>query len=325
MTPTENDCNQRGVCAGTTPLCVAGEAVCRYGDAFENDETLCDGEDNDCDGATDEGIEGLGDDCSEGVGACKTTGTLVCNALGNGVRCDVEVPDPSDEVCDGLDNDCDGLVDEPKDPVDGRGSNPSYVQDDVVAIDGGSLYVYRYEAARPDATDEQAGASNKRACSRAGVMPWTNVTYEEAEAACDAANMRLCTEAEWVDICNGAGNDCTWSYVSGDSSCASSLPDKGCNGHDPSAAPGEADNDALAVTGSLENCYSPHGAEGVFDLSGNAKEWTTGSGGTGQPVRGGAYNDLSGGLECGATFARANEAVRLQSIGFRCCSTTDPR
>ena len=39
-------------------------------------------------------------------------------------------------------------------------------------------------------------------CSRAGVQPWTNVTYPQAQAACQAVGGSLCTEQQWHRTCS---------------------------------------------------------------------------------------------------------------------------
>ena len=51
------------------------------------------------------------------LGACRGTGTLVCNVDGTDLSCDVTSAGatPTSEACDGADNDCDGHVDEPWD------------------------------------------------------------------------------------------------------------------------------------------------------------------------------------------------------------------
>jgi len=78
---------------------------------------LCDGLDNDCDGATDEDDLGtpLNQSCYSGppvtlgVGVCQG-GTLTC-VDGSYGSCDGEVL-PTTETCDNLDNDCDGTADD---------------------------------------------------------------------------------------------------------------------------------------------------------------------------------------------------------------------
>ncbi|MFQ5489876.1 MAG: MopE-related protein [Phycisphaerae bacterium] len=79
---------------------------------------VCDGFDNNNDGQVDEGFTGLGDVCSAGTGACARTGTMVCNAGGNGVVCSASAPTGGTEgpfgsfnCSDNVDNDCDGLID----------------------------------------------------------------------------------------------------------------------------------------------------------------------------------------------------------------------
>ena len=92
-------------------LCLEGEQTCAHGSAYCTDTTngtidLCDGIDNDCDPASDDGDEdpltgtacdGADSDlCEEGIYFC-SGGTLECDDL-----------TASDfDICDGIDNDCD--------------------------------------------------------------------------------------------------------------------------------------------------------------------------------------------------------------------------
>ena len=93
-----------GQCAMGTEACVNGRYVCQ-GEGRPAPET-CDCEDNDCDGATDEGCPPPCDPSTE-----------VCNDRDD--DCDGTVDEgclsgcaPENEVCDGEDNDCDVMVDE---------------------------------------------------------------------------------------------------------------------------------------------------------------------------------------------------------------------
>ncbi len=80
---------------------------CEYGCTPSGAE-VCNGRDDDCDGAVDEDDPALGTPCGSSVGSCErgTTicrfGTLSCSG-GRG---------PSTETCNGLDDDCDGTTDE---------------------------------------------------------------------------------------------------------------------------------------------------------------------------------------------------------------------
>ena len=101
--------------------------VCKYGmrtcsfdgwsectGAVGPSEEICDGLDNDCNGAIDNSFPeqhqlcGFVEDADYGVGIC-TPGVMKCD--NGGLYCDGHVG-PSEEVCDGLDNNCDGSVDE---------------------------------------------------------------------------------------------------------------------------------------------------------------------------------------------------------------------
>jgi MYXO-CTERM domain-containing protein len=134
----DNDCNgvaddgltgpscpqQQGVCAGAAAGCggASGWQTCgqaeyaaaagKQGATYQLTETLCDGKDNDCDGAVDEGCactDGQTQPCGQNVGECKP-GTQLCTAGTWGV-CNGEVP-ATGEVCDSKDNNCDGAIDE---------------------------------------------------------------------------------------------------------------------------------------------------------------------------------------------------------------------
>jgi hypothetical protein len=312
---SQNFCNQKGVCAGTQPQCRAGKFVCDYGargadvDSSGNllsAETKCDGLDNNCDGLVDNApaFASKNQACGVGRGVCRVNGSLACNSTGdaltccktvgsNGVCTTVAAEDLTQakpETCNNRDDDCDGVIDNPGQTCDSmvQVNNPS----------GGSFFIDKYEASRPDAflcsastvqgeqtTGTACSASSpcssgtcengicvdathchpgvvedKRACSNNLRIPWDNVTHDDAVAACTAAGKRLCTQAEWELACEGTGTPTTYPY-------GNAYNGTTCNGHDRSAG-----SDEVIQTGILASCNS---STNVRDLSGNLREWTS--------------------------------------------------
>ncbi len=112
-----------GVCASGTQVCNAnpdgssdwGRCV---GSVTPEGSEACDGRDNNCNGAIDEGCACApgdtrscfaGPPSSLGVGVCRA-GRITCLSSGRWSGCD-GVTNPSAETCNGLDDDCDGTVD----------------------------------------------------------------------------------------------------------------------------------------------------------------------------------------------------------------------
>jgi Notch-like protein len=96
-----------GACRVGTQVCAAGtwENACR--DEIAPVAESCNGDDDDCDGQTDEGLDAMCDTnapapCAAGIRHC------VGGMMG---ACELQRIDES-ETCDGLDNDCDGQIDE---------------------------------------------------------------------------------------------------------------------------------------------------------------------------------------------------------------------
>ncbi len=79
-----------------------------------NGETLCDLKDNDCDGSTDEGLDGLAGAACQAVGVCAGAAKSSCSQ-GKWLCNFTILPDYQsiETHCDGKDNDCDGVTDNP--------------------------------------------------------------------------------------------------------------------------------------------------------------------------------------------------------------------
>jgi len=302
-------------------------------------ETCGDGLDNDCDGGVDEPFPTVGQSCNNGaLGACRRTGSIVCNATFDGVRCNAPAPPASTpELCNDVDDDCDGTTDEIDNPsVAGVDGITTAAISTVTVTRGsgvGTVQMMQYEASRPDATAAAAGASNRLACSRTGVLPWTTVTWTQARNACCALNYggacpgagspgwRLCDAAEWQRGCQATGGTCNWSYQA---TCSTSQP-LVCNGDERDADPGTpGDQDAIATTGAFAMCNAQWGAAGaVYDLSGNVKEWTNDTRMSGMTtvheIRGGSYNNVEAGRTCSFNFTVGDDLFAFPNTGFRCC------
>ena len=318
-------CKTMGVCAGVQPTCMGQTGwVCKYPTSYQDvEDTMkgCDTLDNDCDGRVDEAYQ-IGQACTVGSGACANpNGMWVCDSSqASGHRCNGSPKTPGTEVCNGLDDDCDGKVDELE-------SQSNKSNDTLVYLAAQNVTMFAYEATRYDATVSNYGFdSTRRPCSVPGRLPWSNLTKEEAEAACEkiGSGWRLCTTAEWVDACNSSGNT-AFPY-------GATYSAQRCNGWDFTKAAGVT----TVATGAATMCVSEQSTttsgDELYDMSGNVKEWVLTS--TTTPLafemRGGAYNTASftvgtttsaPGLQCDAATPAPATGVRLPSVGFRCCRT----
>ncbi|OIP35816.1 MAG: hypothetical protein AUK47_16145 [Deltaproteobacteria bacterium CG2_30_63_29] len=100
------DPNYQGICVAKVATCVAGVwEVCVEAE-------ICDGLDNDCNGRVDDGVTGVNDLCSVGIGACAAQGQQYCTAAQELV-CNATALQPTGQIgCDCSDNNCDGVEDD---------------------------------------------------------------------------------------------------------------------------------------------------------------------------------------------------------------------
>ena len=104
-----------GACAAGTQICDLGALRCEA--VFPPRDEICDGLDNNCNGETDEDVNGAplsevcydGDPATDGQGLCHA-GLRTC-ADGLMGACDGQIV-PTAELCNVLDDDCNGLVDD---------------------------------------------------------------------------------------------------------------------------------------------------------------------------------------------------------------------
>ena len=101
---TMDACQQTGY-VGNNLDCDDSDAAIKPGAA----DALCDGVDDNCDGAADDQYAPLATSC--GIGACAAGGVTSCVAGVVADSCAPGVP-TSDANCDGVDNDCDASIDE---------------------------------------------------------------------------------------------------------------------------------------------------------------------------------------------------------------------
>ncbi len=220
------DTGGRGVCADGRTVCDNGSVHCEQIGAPGPE--LCDGLDNNCDGATDEGL-GIGQPCDTGMPGTCAPGRFDCD--GGAVNC-MPLSQPTAEICDGLDNNCNGLVD---DGVEGDGQfcgtgNVGECDRGVRSCQGGVNVCTGDVSPVPelcnrldDDCDGVIDEGLRNACGTCGEPPAE--TCDGLDNDCDGQvddnapcpGSQLCRFGHCVDRCNN--NECNGQYQCVDNVC----------------------------------------------------------------------------------------------------------
>lgn len=135
----------------------------------------------------------------------------------------------------------------------------------------------------------------------------TNVTYDDAAAACLAQGKRLCTADEWERACKGPED---FAYGYGDTfdpaKCGSDVAKGGSTGF------------SQQLAGSLSDCTNKFG---VFDMAGGSREWTGSvhsDGANFMVVKGGKGGSPERGSRCAYTDSKRTNLTD-RTMSYRCC------
>ena len=287
-----------GICE-VDPTCNYGGATggrCPRGEDCDTDTGICELDPSCNHGGATGGSCPAGQECVRAAGLCTLESEIDHDEDGYSMDegdCDDDDPDinpDAAETCgDNVDNDCSGhdaFCDPPADAVE---------------IDG--FFISVHEASRSDATAASPGTDNEDAPRFiAGVLPWTEITWTQADEACSRVSMRLCTEDEWERACDGVEGEGGDAYCYGDD-----YDEPTCN----------TEGFGASTTGSHGDCVT---GEEVYDLTGNVWEWTGDIEARAESRGGSSFEGRSalcsreGGTRPGFSSLR---------IGFRCCVSAD--
>lgn len=211
------------------------------------------------------------------------------------------------------------------------------------AMGTAQFYIDRFEASIYETKQYQPDGSEltlQTARSQFSEYPKTNVTYAEAKTACERAGKRLCATREWIVACRGTNN---YRYGFQNAHNSPTVLSEVCvTGRSyPDGSPVSGMESPLpTLTGTHSRCI-PDGFA-IYDLIGNASEWTYLSDPNGE-YAGSAYDN---GAAIGGSYSVSDELnncsylLRYDSnddgvidallppesksatIGFRCCKNS---
>lgn len=191
-----------------------------------------------------------------------------------------------------------------------RASRTTCAKVETVEVEG-RFEVFKYEANRPNATEEDHGTGEDLpACSEKGVLPWVDITNAGAQAACERSGFSLCTETEWLLACGGRDHQ---RFPYGE------VLHKGyCNEHQGGLG-------RALPSGSKPYCRSP---DGTYDVVGNVWEWIS-TPGNGGEVRYLGYSYKVSAIRptadpmCDSGLQTGEQEYDRPEVGFRCCGALD--
>jgi hypothetical protein len=301
----DDDCTGHPACSGCPDAdsdgyfdSACGGADCNDGNASVNPAAfdICDGVDNDCDPASNDGDEDpqVGTACDGTDSDLCLEGTNSCSA--GSLSCSDNTGDNLD-VCDGSDNDCDpSSTDGSEDPLVGTacdGTDSDLCLEGVNSCSSGSLAC---DDTTSDTLDVCDGVDND--CDPAS----TDGSEDPlVGTACDGTDSDLCVEGtnscsagslscsdstgDNLDICDGADNDCDPASNDGDED---PLLGTACDGADGDLCPegtnscssgslacDDTTSDTLDVCDGVDNDCDPSSTDGSEDpLFGSACDGT---------------------------------------------------
>ena len=246
-----------GACqiTGSTVCTKDGTSTECDGDVPPPGDELCgNGDDDDCDGATDEGFPSYGQPCSVGTGQCFATGVYICAGDGLSTVCDATAGSPQAETCNGLDDDCDGAPDngfQINQPCDGGGDS-DLCAEGVWVCDG---------AGGRTCTDMTGSTFDLCGGGDDDCDPTSGDGSEDGAVgqACDGgADTDLCLEG--VQVCSNGALQCTDATGSTTDNCGGGDEDCDASSADGSEHPGRG---AVCDGGDTDLCV-----EGTMQCSG---------------------------------------------------------
>ena len=196
---------------GVGACAAVGQKVCQEGGAevdtctpleaaTEVDES-CDGVDDDCDGMNDEDYVTSTTTC--GVGACATTGELICQGGSEIDSCEPGQAALSDATCDGHDDDCDGATDEDyEDHVVSCGEGACQAEGTTVCVDG--VEADSCQPGSGDGVDEVCNGIDDD-CDGMTDEDYLVTSTSCGIGACAATGEMTCQDGVEVDTCAPGG------------------------------------------------------------------------------------------------------------------------
>ncbi len=260
----------------------------------------CDGLDNNCDGATDEGNPGGGGSCTTGLPGVCSSGTLACS--GGALSC-VADQSPSAEFCNGLDDDCDGATDEGNPGGGGSCTTglPGVCSSGTLACSGGALSCVADQSPSVEfcngldddcdgATDEgNPGGGGSCTTGLPGVCSSGTLACSGGALSCVA------DQSPSVEFCNGLDDDCDGATDEGN---------PGGGGSCTTGLPGVCSSGTLACSGGALSCVADQSPSAEFcnglddDCDGATDEGTSQSCYSGPPLTAGIGECHSGTQYC---------------------------